>query len=203
MSSIARKIAAGGDCWIGDGLGVSPRRPPGNRRAAFPASQRGPPPVGLQPIRSRQPPSTTACLPPCATTRESTIRLSSAINDLVVTVKRRSSPESARIGAAFCAVSSNGRSGLPHGSSGPAGCYGTTGVSPKTRFLCRTLRQSRDAFRQSFATFKASDRTSLALPRWIPVSPCDASRHGLRLLRAGPVVLARCGVKPHSLRQPF
>ena len=47
-------------------------------------------------------------------------------------------------------VSSNGRSGLPHGKSGPAPCRS---VRPsKDAFPCRSLRRSRRASRQSSAT---------------------------------------------------
>ena len=42
-------------------------------------------------------------------------------------------------------LSSNGRSRLPHGSSGPADCQSTTLQKSKDAFPCRSLRQSRRA----------------------------------------------------------
>ena len=51
-------------------------------------------------------------------------------------------------------VSSNGRSGLPHGKSGPAPCH--TVRQSMDAFPCRSLRRSRRASRRSSATLSVS-----------------------------------------------
>lgn len=92
-------------------------------------------------------------------------RLTSLRNDPVVAVARRMPPDWARIGAVsggpprVCAVSSNGRSRLPHGSSGPAACYGTILRKSKDAFPCRTLRQSYATF-----SFRCEHHARVGLP---------------------------------------
>ena len=86
-------------------------------------------------------------------------------------------------------VSSNGRSGLPHGKSGPAPCH--TVRQSIDAFPCRSLRRSRRASRQSSAALSVSAPGLMVArssrPRHSgsrsPGRQYESSRHGLAASR--------------------
>ena len=136
-----------------------------------------------------------------------TVVSSRLLNDSLVAVTPAGSPVFARIGPRFCAVSSNGRSGLPHGSSEPACAEAQLGYVQR-RVSLPIIAAVAACLAAVVRDLAVSGARSTCVSRRVPgVNPCDTSRHGLvasrlRTLGSGALRCCTTATNPPALRPP-